>query len=294
MRLLAFLLLLLPGIALAQPSATGLCRAAIASAEREYGLPAGLLGAIGRVESGRRNPETGETGPYAWTMNAEGAGKFFPNKAEAVAEVRQLRAGGMRIIDVGCMQINLHHHPDAFSSIEEAFDPLANARYAARFLTELKNAAGDWMVAAGHYHSRTPARAELYRAQVALRWPEEQRMAAASPAPAWQAGWSNAAAPRPAFAAAGLAGLSIRSSPPPTIIRAPGAAGGGFGGGGFGGGGMGGASPGPGGGGAMAASAGDRGRGLDAYRAMAIPLASRVVPMLPQGVPGASGLAGRG
>ena len=297
MRLLALLLLLLPGIALAQPSATGLCRAAIASAEREYGLPAGLLAAIGRVESGRRNPETGETGPYAWTINAEGAGKFFLNKAEAVAEVRQLRAGGMRIIDVGCMQINLHHHPDAFASIEEAFDPLANARYAARFLTELKNAAGDWMVAAGHYHSRTPARAELYRAQVALRWPEEQRMAAASPAPAWQPGWSNSAAPRPAFATAGLAGMSIRSSPPPTIIRAPGAAGGGFGGGGFGGGGFGGggmAAAAPAGGGAMAA-AGERGRGLDAYRSMAIPLASRTVPMLPQGVPGAPGaIGGRG
>jgi hypothetical protein len=110
-------------------------------------------------------------------MNAEGTGKFFSSKAEAVAEVRQLRAGGMRLIDVGCMQINLHHHPNAFPSIDEAFDPLANARYAARFLTELKAASGDWMVAAGNYHSHTPHRSEAYRAQVALRWPEEQRLA---------------------------------------------------------------------------------------------------------------------
>ncbi|WP_458097335.1 transglycosylase SLT domain-containing protein [Roseomonas sp. WA12] len=279
MRLLALLLLLLPGIALAQPSATGLCRAAIASAEREYGLPAGLLAAMGRVESGRRNPETGETGPWPWTMNAEGAGKFFSGKAEAVAEVRQLRAGGMRIIDVGCMQINLHHHAEAFASLEEAFDPLANARYAARFLTELKNAAGDWMTAAGHYHSRTPARAELYRAQVALRWPEEQRMAAASPAPAWQPGWSNASRPTLASAAVpmpggmggmgmgmgGLAGMSIRSSPPPTINRM-----------------------------APASSEGERGRGLDAYRTMAIPLASRTAPVLMRGASGIPGMSGRG
>ncbi|MBB5695621.1 lytic transglycosylase domain-containing protein [Muricoccus pecuniae] len=260
MRLLAFLLLLLPGTVLAQPSPMALCRAAIASAEREYGLPAGLLAAIGRVESGRRDPVTGETGPYPWTMNAEGAGKYFPGKAEAVAEVRQLRAGGMRIIDVGCMQINLHHHPNAFSSIEEAFDPMANARYAARFLSELKAASGDWMTAAGHYHSHTPSRAEAYRAQVALRWPEEQRQAGS--APAWQPGWSNTPRP-PAMGApvtASLAGMSIRSAPPPTIIRSPGAM-----------------------------AEGERGRGLDAYRAMAIPLATGPSPSLLRGLPGVRG-----
>ena len=261
MRILPFLLLLVPGLALAQPSARPspgtLCRAAIAAAEREHGLPAGLLAAIGRVESGRRDPETGEQGSWPWTMNAEGAGKFFPSKAEAVAEVRQLRAGGMRSIDVGCMQINLHHHPDAFASVEEAFDPLANARYAARFLKELQAARGDWMTAAGHYHSQTPSRAEAYRAQVALRWPEEQRTAGA--APAWQPGWSGA--PRPAALAAAPPGTSIRAAPPPTVIRLAGAA-----------------------------PEGERGRGLDAYRAMAIPLATRPSPMLPaRNLPGGRG-----
>ncbi|HEY8611576.1 MAG TPA: lytic transglycosylase domain-containing protein [Roseomonas sp.] len=249
MRLLAILALFLPGLALAQPSPTALCRAAIASAEREYGLPSGLLAAIGRVESGRRDPATGETGPWPWTMNAEGAGKFFPGKTEAVAEARQLRAGGMRLIDVGCMQINLHHHPNAFSSIEEAFDPLANARYAARFLKELQATRGDWMTSAGHYHSQTPARAEAYRAQVALRWPEEQRLA--SVAPAWQPGWA-AAAPRPSATLPVMApavAMGLRGgSPPPQVIRLPSS-------------------------GANSAMA-ERGRGLDAYRMMAIPLAA--------------------
>ena len=256
-----------------QPSPQGLCRAAIASAEREYGLPAGLLAAIGRVESGRRDPATGEQGPWPWTMNAEGRGKFFPTKAEAVAEVGQLRAGGMRIIDIGCMQINLHHHPGAFASIDEGFDPLANARYAARFLKTLQAASGDWMVAAGHYHSQTPGRAEAYRAQVALRWPEEQQQAGA--APAWQAGWSNQ--PRASLAgnvagafpgrfngagspASGMAGLSIRAAPPPAVIRMAGAA-----------------------------PETARGRDLDAYRAMAIPLATRAMPMMLRSVPGGRG-----
>ncbi|WP_424135066.1 lytic transglycosylase domain-containing protein [Roseomonas chloroacetimidivorans] len=259
MPLIAFLLLLLPGIALAQATPVAMCRAAIAAAEREYGLPTGLLAAIGRVESGRRDPETGEAGSWPWTMNAEGTGKFFPTKAEAVAAVGQLRAGGMRLIDVGCMQINLHHHPDAFASLEQAFDPLANARYAARFLKELQAASGDWMVAAGHYHSQTPGRAETYRAQVALRWPEEQRRAGS--APAWQPGWSNP--PRPAFAAA-MPGLSIRGAPPPTVIRMPGT------------------TPGTG-------SSGERGRGLDAYRTMTIPLATRLTPLLMRSVPGGRG-----
>jgi len=250
MRLLALLVLLLPVTALAQPAPPALCRVAIASAEREYGLPAGLLAAIGRVESGRRDPATGEHSPWPWTMNAEGAGRFFPTKAEAVAEVRQLRSGGMRLIDVGCMQINLHHHPDAFPTLDDAFDPLSNARYAARFLKELHAAAGDWMTAAGHYHSRTPARAEAYRAQVALRWPEERRTAAAAPAPAWQPGWSNLARAPAVAAAASLPGLSIRAAPPPTVIR-------------------------------TAAPEGERGRGLDAYRAAAIPLAARAAPLLP-------------
>ena len=41
------------------------------------------------------------------------------------------RAQGARSIDVGCMQVNLLHHADAFASLEQAFDPVANARYAA-------------------------------------------------------------------------------------------------------------------------------------------------------------------
>ncbi len=129
------LLLLLALPALAQGQAPGqLCRAAIAQAERERSLPPRLLAAIGRVESGRRDPATGATHPWPWAINAEGRGSFFPDKAAAIAAVRDLQAHGVRSIDVGCLQINLRHHPAAFASLEEAFEPLANARYAARFL----------------------------------------------------------------------------------------------------------------------------------------------------------------
>ena len=170
--LLTALLLLLTSPAAAEPGR--LCRAAIQAAERAANLPAHLLTAIARVESGRRDPETGAFHPWPWTINAEGRGQFFPTKAAAIAAVQAEQARGVRSIDVGCMQINLRHHPNAFANLEEAFDPVANARYAARFLTELNATRNDWPRAASAYHSQTPEFAEPYRARVMAAWAEEQ------------------------------------------------------------------------------------------------------------------------
>jgi len=170
--LAAFLLSFLAGPALAQQGL--LCRSAIQAAEREARLPAHLLTAIARVESGRRDPETGAFHPWPWTINAEGRGQFFPTKAAAVAAVQQLWAQGVRSIDVGCMQINLRHHPNAFANLELAFDPLTNARYAARFLTELNSSRNDWTRAASAYHSATPEFADPYRERVMAAWVDEQ------------------------------------------------------------------------------------------------------------------------
>ena len=75
-------------------------------------VPPQLLAAIGRVESGRRDPVTGVWGAWPWTINAEGSGSYFDTKAEAIQAVQALQARGVRSIDVGCMQVNLMHHPD--------------------------------------------------------------------------------------------------------------------------------------------------------------------------------------
>ena len=157
-----------------QPTSTGtiasggMCRPALVAAEARHGIPSGLLQAIGVVESGRRDEATGVRQPWPWTINAEGEPHLFDTKVQAVEWVRQAQARGMRSIDIGCAQVNLMHHPAAFASLEEAFDPAANADYAARFLKELRNttAGGNWMTAAGYYHSQTPERAEPYRQQV--------------------------------------------------------------------------------------------------------------------------------
>jgi hypothetical protein len=126
------------------------CRQAILTAEREHRLPTALLHAIARVESGRPDPRTGAAVSWPWTINAEGQGRFFPTKEAAIAAVRTLQARGVTVIDVGCLQVNLHHHPRAFASLDEAFDPVANARYAGLFLTRLHQNTRSWERAAAH------------------------------------------------------------------------------------------------------------------------------------------------
>src|SRR5690606_17964364 len=73
-------------------------------------------------------------------------------------------------IDVGCMQVNLHHHPNAFATLDDAFDPQQNVAYAASFLSNLHQSSGSWRVAASHYHSKTPERGNLYVGRVYDSW----------------------------------------------------------------------------------------------------------------------------
>ena len=137
------------------------CDQAITSAER--GIPDKLLPAISRVESGRLDPATGRVRAWPWTINVEGVGHFFDSKQQAVAAVSDLQAKGVRSIDVGCMQVNLMHHPKAFASLDEAFDPSYNAAYAARFLSALHVQLKDWNLATAAYHSMDPVRGEEYQ-----------------------------------------------------------------------------------------------------------------------------------
>jgi hypothetical protein len=154
----------------AEPAPSDSCQAAALRAERELNLPPALLSAIALVESGRADSRSGAMVPWPWSVQAEGETRYFTTQYEAVTAVQDLLARGVRLVDVGCLQVNLFHHPDAFASVEEAFQPLANARYAARFLRRLYAASGDWAVAVGHYHSTTAARAETYRTRVMARW----------------------------------------------------------------------------------------------------------------------------
>ena len=146
------------------------CSAHTQAIEDRYGIPVHLLDAIATVESGRWDSSRQASVAWPWTVSSGGDGKYFPTKAEAVAEVRRLKAGGVRNIDVGCMQVNLMYHPDAFASLDEAFDPAANIGYAARFLTGLFQATSHWLTAASYYHSQTPSLAAEYRHKLEKIW----------------------------------------------------------------------------------------------------------------------------
>ncbi|MEJ0019489.1 MAG: lytic transglycosylase domain-containing protein [Acetobacteraceae bacterium] len=167
-----------------------MCRSAVSAVERNSGIPAQLLASIARVESGRRDPASGAFHPWPWAVNAEGQGFFYPTKAEAVSAVRAMQARGMRSIDVGCAQINLMHHPNAFPSLEAAFEPQTNAAYAGKFLKDLFAQTGDWNRAAAQYHSATPELGADYLRKVLAVLPEEQRMAGPAGASALAQAWS--------------------------------------------------------------------------------------------------------
>ncbi|CAA6603520.1 Lytic transglycosylase [Rhodospirillaceae bacterium LM-1] len=164
------LALLVSAQAAAQSDPFALCSTQVARAEAEAGIPKGLLAAISAVESGRWDKERRAAMAWPWTVTSGSNGQFFASKAEAIAEVRRMKAQGIRNIDVGCMQINLHFHAEAFDSLDEAFDPATNASYAARFLGSLYQTHQDWMTAASHYHSATPELGARYRAKVLAAW----------------------------------------------------------------------------------------------------------------------------
>lgn len=138
-----------------------LCDAAAVQASRESGVPLEVLQAISLTETGRRRD--GVLRPWPWTVNMEGRGDWFDTREQALAHVEANYTRGARSFDVGCFQLNFRWHGNAFRSFGEMFDPLANARYAARFLAELHAELGDWSQAAGAYHSRTPEYARRYR-----------------------------------------------------------------------------------------------------------------------------------
>lgn len=142
-------------------SDAGICNASAQIASEKTGVPVGVLHAISLTETGRK--KSGKFEPWPWTVNMEGKGVWFDNQDDARAYVYKNYKRGARSFDVGCFQLNFKWHGDGFSSIEEMFEPNANAIYAAKFLAKLYQEFGDWSSAAGAYHSRTPKYATKYR-----------------------------------------------------------------------------------------------------------------------------------
>lgn len=150
--------------------ANDLCTEATKQAEASAKLPKHLLTAVSLAESGRWDERQRASFAWPWTVTNGASSMYFPTKEEAIAAVGQLRKAGKTNIDVGCMQINLYHHPNAFDSIEDAFDPATNAAYASRFIVGLYKETESWAEAVGRYHSSDPTRHGPYRDKVLSLW----------------------------------------------------------------------------------------------------------------------------
>ena len=148
-----------------------LCSLSAAHMEEKYNIKDNLLQTISSVETGNWSYEEGRFVSWPWTINVNGKGYRFKTKDEAIAKVKQLQAEGIESIDVGCMQINLKYHGEAFSSVEEAIDPLKNVKYSAKFLRSLYSRHGqNWKKAAKRYHSGDPEKGEAYTKRLESRF----------------------------------------------------------------------------------------------------------------------------
>ncbi|MEJ2124090.1 MAG: lytic transglycosylase domain-containing protein [Alphaproteobacteria bacterium] len=123
------------------------CEKEMVRASSKYGVPLGMLYAVGLTETGR----AGSLQPYA--LNIEGRSAFGTNLAEAVQHFKAARKSGAKLIDLGCMQINHHYHAENFASVEEMFSPAKNVEYAARFLKQLRQREGNWTLAVARYNA---------------------------------------------------------------------------------------------------------------------------------------------
>ena len=188
-----------------------LCTQRFPVEEQKNSIPTHLLAAIATTESGRWHEGLGMNVPWPWTINVEGKGYFFSNKAEAIAQTQQFINQGRRSIDVGCMQVNLKHHPKAFADLNQAFDPELNVAYAAKFLHDNYADLGDWIKATAAYHSRTAMYGHRYLGSIERSW---NRIVAKVAAARASQGGSMATAALGDGNSAALLGTSTRPSSP--------------------------------------------------------------------------------
>jgi soluble lytic murein transglycosylase-like protein len=147
LRPIAAALLALSTSSVAAHAAANACERQIAVAAKRYGIPEGILYAVGLTETGRKGSL------YPWALNVEGKTVFAQSQQAALKAFNEARAGGATLIDLGCMQINHRYHGDRFAGVSDMLDPARNVDYAARFLKQLKSTHVSWSMAVARYHA---------------------------------------------------------------------------------------------------------------------------------------------
>ena len=110
-------------------------------------MPVGILYSVGLTETGRN----GTLHPYA--LNIAGKAVYARSTAHAVELFNNAREKNVKLIDLGCMQINHHYHRSEFSSLSAMLNPQYNVDYAAKFLARLRRRHENWTMAVARYHA---------------------------------------------------------------------------------------------------------------------------------------------
>lgn len=142
------------------------CIKVISHYERTYAIPKDLLQSIALVETGTQYRSSYNRVPWPWTVNRNGTSHYFENKSSAKKFLRRCIRRGETNLDVGCMQINLKHHPKAFPSLSSALDPRCNVKYAAVLLSQHYKKTHSWQEAVKRYHSSNKALGKKYYSKV--------------------------------------------------------------------------------------------------------------------------------
>ncbi|WP_374252090.1 transglycosylase SLT domain-containing protein [Xanthobacter sp.] len=130
-----------------KPVPHGICERELARAAAKYQIPLQILYAVALTESG-----TG-SGLQPLMLHIEGKDHLPASLPEALAMFRAANDRGVKLIDIGCMQVNWYWHREEFQTLEEIFDPRLNVEQGARFLKELRQRHGSWTMAVARYNA---------------------------------------------------------------------------------------------------------------------------------------------
>ncbi|MBO6917754.1 MAG: transglycosylase SLT domain-containing protein [Rhizobiaceae bacterium] len=123
------------------------CEEHIIQAAQKYNIPVGILYSVGLTETGKN----GTLHPFA--LNIAGKAVYARSNAHAIELFHNAKQRNVKLIDLGCMQINHHYHHSEFSSLSAMLNPKTNVNYAAKFLARLKRRHKNWTMAVARYHA---------------------------------------------------------------------------------------------------------------------------------------------
>lgn len=162
--LLSVLALLWPAQAQARDDPAHICDRAASLVASETIVPLEVLRATTRTGTG--HGASGGLDMWPWSVNMPGRSIWFDTQEQARIYVFRHFKRGVRSFDVGCFQVNYSRYGHTFASIEDMFDPVLNARSAAKHLGQLHEIHGDWPKAVSAYKTRTHSYSKRYLQQV--------------------------------------------------------------------------------------------------------------------------------